>query len=130
MVCCGGTVAAVQAEIVGDCVIVIVEPEAQTDLCQAAAGIGLVDVEFTSRQIDTVDIADQCSAERPVGGCAKSLEVCGLQGGCAKGAVLDVSHETLEDADGVAAANDAKLFDFEYDAGDSRVIGDATGHKR
>lgn len=118
-----------QSQIVGDGVVVIIQLEAQANLRQATVDVEFVDVEFASRQVNAVDIVDRCNNKWPIAGRANCLEVCSLQGRCAKGPIFNISHETLEDTDRVAPANDDALLDFERHPANFRVIGDGASHE-
>ena len=71
-------IAAVQTEIIGNAIVVVIQLEAQTDLGQTRQGGQLVDEGFSTRQIDAVPVAHQAWQERTKGFARSSLEVTDL----------------------------------------------------
>ena len=128
-VCQSSRVAAEQAEIIGNPIVIVIQIKAQADLRQAAVGGQFVDVKFPGGQVEAVNVVDRRNDKRPVGttiGCCQRLEVGSLQSGRTKCSALEIGHETLENRNRVATAADGALFDFEYYAEDSGVIRDGT----
>jgi hypothetical protein len=115
-------IAAIQTEIVGCSVVIVIQFEAQADLGQPGVRGNFVDIVLSTRQVNAVPTAGKGRLEGTIRFACGGLEISSLQCGCAKVASLDIHHESLEGRDRIASADDALFPDLERHFGDDRGV--------
>ena len=123
-------VAAVEADEVGNSVIVVIEFEAQTQLGNAPAGVQLINVrEGGTVQIDGIQRTDRRWVVGTYTGLVGGrLEIGGQRTGASpKEAVANVDQQALEDAEGVTTAANELSPQGDPDTLDHGVIRQSTG---